>query len=53
MRGFADSGLVASSSDGMPVHLHFPGGNQVQLHGDKAIVRSLLREARRAGMVAA
>jgi hypothetical protein len=51
--GFADGGLVTTSSDGVPVHLHFPGGSQVQLHGDKAIVRSLLREARRAGMVSA
>jgi hypothetical protein len=50
---FAEGGLVASSSNGVPVHLHFPSGGQVQLHGDKAIVRSLLREARRAGMVAA
>jgi len=51
--GFSDGGMVTSSSDGVPVHLHFPGGSQVQLHGDKAIVRSLLREARRAGMVSA
>ena len=53
VRGYADGGLVATSSDGVPVHLHFPSGGQVQLHGDKAIVRSLLREARRAGMVSA
>jgi len=53
VRGFADGGMVATSSDGVPVHLHFPSGSQVQLHGDKAVVRSLLREARRAGMVSA
>ena len=54
VRGFADGGMVnARTADGVPVHLHFPGGGQVQLHGDKAIVRSLLREARRAGMVSA
>jgi len=53
VRGFAEGGLVTTSSDGVPVHLHFPSGGQVQLQGDKAVVRSLLREARRAGMVSA
>jgi hypothetical protein len=49
---FAEGGLAATEA-GTPVHLHFPSGGQVQLHGDKAVVRSLLREARRAGMVSA
>jgi len=49
----AIAGKTAAGADGAPVHLHFPSGSQVQLHGDKAIVRSLLREARRAGMVSA
>ena len=49
---FAEGGLAATEA-GTPIHLHFPGGGQVQLHGDKAVVRSLLREARRAGMVSA
>ena len=53
VRGFAEGGLVTTSSDGVPVHLHFPSGGQAKLHGDKAVVRSLLREARRAGMVSA
>ena len=47
------AGKTATGADGVPVHLHFPSGGQVQLHGDKAVVRSLLREARRAGMVSA
>jgi len=49
---FAEGGLAATEA-GTPVHLHFPSGGQVQLQGDKAVVRSLLREARRAGMVSA
>src|SRR4029077_11627735 len=50
---FASGGMVtASTGDGMTVNLHFPGG-QFQLHGDKAIVAGLTREARRAGMLSA
>ena len=50
---FASGGMVtARTGDGMTVNLHFPGGN-FQLHGDKAIVAGLTREARRAGMLSA
>ncbi len=48
--GFADGGMVATTSDGVPVHLHL-GGSQFQLRGDKAIVESLTREARRAALL--
>jgi hypothetical protein len=50
---FASGGMVtARTGDGATVNLHFPGG-QFQLHGDKAIVAGLTREARRAGMLSA
>jgi hypothetical protein len=52
-RGFAAGGMVtATTGDGVTVNLHFPGGN-FALHGDKAIVAGLTREARRAGMLSA
>jgi len=51
--GFANGGMVsARTSDGVPVHLHFPGGS-FQLRGDKGIVMGLTREARRAAVLSA
>jgi len=48
---FAAGGMVtARTSDGTPVHLHI-GGSSFALRGDKAIVESLTREARRASML--
>ncbi len=48
---FAEGGLVtATASDGTAVHLHL-GGGSFALRGDRAIVESLTREARRAGML--
>ncbi len=48
---FAEGGLVtATASDGTAVHLHI-GGGSFALRGDRAIVESLTREARRAGML--
>jgi len=50
---FATGGLVtARTADGAIVNLHFPGGS-FALRGDKAVVGSLTREARRAGMLSA
>ena len=49
--GFANGGMVtATASDGTAVHLHI-GGGSFALRGDRAIVESLTREARRAGML--
>lgn len=48
---FAEGGMVtATASDGTAVHLHI-GGGSFALRGDRAIVESLTREARRAGML--
>jgi len=49
---FAEGGVVTASSDGVPVHLHFPGGS-FALRGDKGIVMGLTREARRAALLSA
>jgi hypothetical protein len=50
---FAAGGMVsATTSDGTPVNLIFPGGT-FALRGDNATVGALTREARRAGMLAA
>lgn len=50
---FASGGMVtARTADGAVVNLHFPGGS-FALRGDKAVVGSLTREARRAGMLSA
>ncbi len=48
---FAEGGVVtAHAADGTAVHLHI-GGGSFALRGDRAIVESLTREARRAGML--
>jgi hypothetical protein len=44
--------VQATTSDGTPVNLIFPGGT-FALRGDNATVGALTREARRAGMLAA